>query len=392
MEHQPIPSTFDTVIVGARCAGAATAMLLARAGRSVLLVDRGDYGSDILSTHALMRGGVYQLHRWGLLPRIVEVGTPAVRATSFHIGGDTLTVPIKSKFGIDALYAPRRTVLDRVLVDAAREAGAFVLHGTRLTAISRSAEGGIDGVRLLDRAGRVSHVSARCVVGADGMRSTLADLVRADVYRTGRYATASLYGYWTGIPVDGYQWHYGDGLAVGAIPTNDEQTLIFASVPSSNWTRIVGGDRFAGFMRILQGAAPDLAQRVARAGERPLTGFAGQTGYFRQSFGPGWALVGDAGYFKDPLTAHGITDALRDAELLAAAILDGSPAALADYQLQRDALSTGVFDATDRIASFDWTLSTVGGLLETLAQEMAGEVRAMVDRADALSKAATAMR
>ena len=201
------PGTVDVVVVGARCAGAATAMLLARAGRSVLLVDRGDYGSDILSTHALMRGGVLQLARWNLLGRIIEAGTPPVKTTTFHLGDEKVHVPIKPKFGVDALYAPRRTVLDRVLVDAAEQSGALVRFGTRLTGLSRGSDGGVDGVVLQDRAGRSVQVTAKHVVGADGMRSTVAGLVGAPVYRSGRHATAVLYGYWPDLPVDGYNWH-----------------------------------------------------------------------------------------------------------------------------------------------------------------------------------------
>ena len=209
-EDAMFPGTVDVVVVGARCAGAATAMLLARAGRSVLLVDRGDYGSDILSTHALMRGGVLQLARWNLLGHIIEAGTPPVKATTFHLGEEKVRVPIKAKYGVDALYAPRRTVLDRVLVDAAEQSGAFVRFGTRLTALSRGSDGGVDGVVLQDRSGRAVPVTAKFVVGADGMRSTVAGLVGAPVYRSGGHATAVLYGYWPDLPVDGYNWHYGD--------------------------------------------------------------------------------------------------------------------------------------------------------------------------------------
>src|SRR4029453_8593679 len=99
-------------------------MLLARQGLRVLLVDRDRYGSDTLSTHALMRGSVFLLGRWGLRDRIVEAGTPPVRTTRFHYGADTMTVTVKPTLGVEALYAPRRTVLDAVLVDPAVPAGA----------------------------------------------------------------------------------------------------------------------------------------------------------------------------------------------------------------------------------------------------------------------------
>jgi flavin-dependent dehydrogenase len=379
MQEEPIAGTFDAVVVGARCAGAATAMLLARAGQRVLLVDRGEYGADILSTHALMRGAVLQLRHWGLLPRIVDAGTPAVRSTTFHFGADTLLVAIKAKYGVDALYAPRRTVLDPILVDAAGEAGAIVRYGVRVTALARRSDGTVEGVHLLDRSGHTFDVRTRLVVGADGMRSTVAELVEAPIYRTGTHTAASLYGYWPGLTTDGYHWHYGERAATGVIPTNNQETLVFASMPGDRWKEM-GTNRFTGFMRVVHEASPDLAQTIAALGERPLTGFGGQIGYYRQSWGPGWMLVGDAGYFKDPLTAHGITDALRDAELAAEAAIDGSPSAFEAYQRLRDAISLDLFEVTDRISSFDWTLSTVGDLLEELSRAMSAEVKTMAAR------------
>jgi 2-polyprenyl-6-methoxyphenol hydroxylase-like FAD-dependent oxidoreductase len=119
-------SSYHVVVVGARCAGAATAMLLARAGHRVLLVDRGRYGTDTLSTHALMRGAVVQLHRWNVLPAVIASGTTPVRQATFYYGDESITVPIAPRDGIEALYAPRRYVLDRLLVDAARADGAEI--------------------------------------------------------------------------------------------------------------------------------------------------------------------------------------------------------------------------------------------------------------------------
>src|SRR5436190_296598 len=215
-----LPETVDVIVVGARCAGAATAMLLARAGRSVLLIDRGEYGTDILSTHALMRGGVLQLARWNLLDRIIAAGTPPVTVTTFHLGSDRLKIDIKPKYGVSALYAPRRTVLDRILVDAATEAGATVCYGTRLMALSHAGNGAVDGAFVQDRTGHAFHVTARYVVGADGLQSTVAEVVGAPVLRAGDQRTAVLYGYWPDLPVDGFNWHYGATSAAGVIPTN----------------------------------------------------------------------------------------------------------------------------------------------------------------------------
>src|SRR4030095_16297305 len=104
---------FDVVIVGARCAGAATALLLARQGLRVLAIDRGHYGTDTVSTHALMRAGVVQLSRWGVLEDIKAARTPVVRSTSFHYGDEVVAVPIKPQPDIEGLYAPRRTVIAR---------------------------------------------------------------------------------------------------------------------------------------------------------------------------------------------------------------------------------------------------------------------------------------
>src|SRR5690349_19733391 len=122
-EAKPPALEYDVVVVGARCAGAATAMLLGRAGHRVLVVDRGRYGTDTLSTHALMRGAVVQLHRWRILPAVIAAGTPPVRQATFFYGGESLSLPIASRDGVDALYAPRRYVLDRLLVDAGVAAG-----------------------------------------------------------------------------------------------------------------------------------------------------------------------------------------------------------------------------------------------------------------------------
>ena len=136
-----VSEPFDVVVIGARCAGAATALLLARQGHRVLVLDRAKKGSDTLSTHALMRGGVVQLDRWGLLDHIVAAGTPPIRETTFHYGDDAKTLVLKPAGGVDALYAPRRTILDQVLVDAAIAAGAEFRFGVTVTDLDRAAEG-----------------------------------------------------------------------------------------------------------------------------------------------------------------------------------------------------------------------------------------------------------
>src|SRR5215831_9006771 len=153
-----LDSHYDAVIIGARCAGAATALLLARSRAKVLVVDRQAYGSDTMSTHALMRGAVVQLKRWGLIPSVVAAGTPAIRSTTFHYGDEAIRIDIKPDHGVDCLFAPRRTVLDRLLVDAAREAGAEVRHGIALAALQFSSEARVIGATLRDASGACTTV------------------------------------------------------------------------------------------------------------------------------------------------------------------------------------------------------------------------------------------
>ena len=369
------PSRFDVVVIGARCAGAATAMLLARAGHRVLMVDRGRYGTDTLSTHALMRGAVLQLHRWNVLPAVIAAETPPVRQATFFYGDESVSVPITPRDGIDALYAPRRYLLDRLLVDAASAAGVDVVYGVRLKSLQRSATGRVTGAVLEHEDGHVHAITASVVVGADGLQSTVARLVGAPTYRAGQYATATIYGHWSDLNVDGYGWYFLPGVSAAAIPTNASQVCVSISVPARKLTRLFAHQKQRTFRDLLTQVAPRIGAQIELTGDTALHGFPGRPGFFRQAHGPGWALVGDAGYFKDPLTAHGITDALRDAELLARAIDAGSVDAMADYQEQRDAASVELFDATDAIASFTWTLNDVRGLHEALAKAMSREVK-----------------
>ena len=372
----PATTRCDVAIVGGRCAGAATALLLARAGLSVQVVERGRRGSDTLSTHALMRGAVVQLHRWGLLDAVRQAGTPQVRTTTFHYGDDTVVVPIKARDGVDALVAPRRRVLDALLVDAAAAAGAAVRHGERAVDLLRDRHGRVRGLLTHDQDGRSRQIEARLVVGADGLRSTVARLAGAAPTRTGRHATCVVYGHWPGLPLDGYHWYFRDGRSAGAIATNGG-TCVFAAAPTGAFATTFKADVAAGYRAVLAAVSPAL-EALLRGGAAPegLHGFPGEVGRFVRSAGPGWALVGDAGYFKDPTTAHGITDALRDAELLADAVLAGTDAALERYERTRDALSLDLFEVTDAIASGTWTMDELARLHTRLSEAMAAEAKA----------------
>jgi 2-polyprenyl-6-methoxyphenol hydroxylase-like FAD-dependent oxidoreductase len=368
-------SRYDAIVVGARCGGASTAMLLARAGLSVLAVDRDREGSDTISTHALMRGGVVQLVRWGLIERIRAAGTPAIRAATFHYGDEAVAVPVKPRDGADALYAPRRTVLDPILVDAARAAGAEVVHGAALADLVRGASGRVEGAVIESLDGSRARVAARIVIGADGLRSRVARLVGAPIEREGRHASGVVYGHWSSVNVDGYHWYYRPGVSAGAIPTSDGCTCAFVAVPPPRLLDALPGGVDALYREVMAEAAPELAAvlRSARL-DAKLQPFPGTRGFMRRAWGPGWALVGDAGYFKDPITAHGITDALRDAELLARAVVRGTDGALADYQEARDTVALGLFEVTDRVASFEWDLDEAREQHRLLARHMASEV------------------
>ena len=367
----------DAVIVGARCAGAATALLLARAGARVVVIDKGAYGSDTLSTHALMRGAVLQLHRWGILPAVVAAGTPAVCSTTFSYREQDVTVPIEERFGVSALYAPRRALLDRILVDAAATSGADFRYGVRVDDVIVDDRGRVRGITALAAGARL-RVEADIVIGADGLRSTIAQRVGAQSVVDGRHSAGVLYSYWEGVPIEGYYWRFLNRASIGAIPTNGGATCVFASVPSARFRGEIQGNAAQSYRRLIREVSAVFDARLHEARQvEPVRGFGGQAGFIKRSSGPGWALVGDAGYFKDPLTAHGITDALRDAELLARAIGQGTTAALADYETTRHDLSRRLFEVTDDIASFAWTDEEVQSLHREFSREMSREVRAI---------------
>jgi flavin-dependent dehydrogenase len=367
---------YDVVVVGGRAAGAATALLLARAGLAVLLVDRSAYGSDTLSTHALMRGGVLQLCRWGVLERVIAAGTPPVRQATFRYDGQVVPIAIKPAHGVSALYAPRRTVLDPILVDAAVAAGAEARFGVAVTDVQRDRAGIVTGVTGRHHDGREFRAAARIVIGADGVRSTIAQRVEARTDRVGTGVGSTTYGYWPGLDVDGYQWNFRPDAASGVIPTNDGLVCVFASATPQR----IGRGGAATIRDIVANVDPDLGASLAAAAPPPTRTFRGVPGYVRRSWGPGWALVGGAGYVKDPLSAHGITDALRDAELLARAVVEvvvhGAEErdALSGYQATRDALSRELFDVMDVICGHRWTDDEIGDLLLRLSAAMAGEV------------------
>jgi flavin-dependent dehydrogenase len=359
---------YDAVVVGARCAGSATALLMARAGLRVLLLDRVHPGRDTLSTHALMRAGVLQLDRWGLLDRIVAAGTPAITGTTFHYADGAEHVALAAP-----LYAPRRTVLDPILLDAALEAGVEARLGVDVSAVTRADTGRVTGVCATARGGAEQVVRAGLTIGADGLRSGIARAVGARPTFEGASASAFVYGYWAADGVSDYRWYYRPGAAAGVIPTNDGLACVWAGLPAAEFATRRRGGLDQVFADVLAQVAP---AADFPAGERvgPLRGFPGTPARLREPVGDGWALVGDAGSFKDPLTAHGITDALRDAELLTRAVVGGTPA---DYADTRDALTLPLLSVAEEIAAYRWDTPRVKDLLRAESAAMKPEVAAL---------------
>jgi flavin-dependent dehydrogenase len=372
---------YDVVVVGGRVAGASTALLLARAGLRVAVLERSRAGSDTLSTHALMRAGVLQLSRWGVLPELVAARTPPVRSIAFHYAdGIGSHVSLRPSPGVDALYAPRRHLLDRVLVDAAVAGGADVLHEVSAVGLLRADDGRVLGVRARADDGRDVSLRAALTVGADGVGSLVAREVAAPYLTRGSAASAVLYRYVAHVPVEGYVWGYGDAAAAGLIPTNAGETCVFVSTTPARMRHLRRAGVEGAFDALLEAVPAPLAHSVRAGGAAgPLRGWRGLPGYTRRSFGPGWALVGDAGYFRDPITTHGLTDALRDAELLSEAVVAqasgvSAEVALGRYQDTRDRLSESLREVTEAVSRYDWDGARIRTLLRGVSAAMSDEM------------------
>ena len=352
--------THDVIVVGARCAGAATAMLLARAGLDVVMVDRADLPSDTLSTHSIARSGVVQLQRWGLLDQVLAAGAPAIRDVVFHVDGQRTERRIKAHAGVDFVVAPRRYALDAIIADAAVAAGASVRTGIRIRGTRRDADGRVIGVVGHGPAGPV-ELRARFVVGADGVRSEIARAVEAPVIEERPPAGATHYAYYFGPAWPANEYYLGNGALSGIFPTNDGHASVWVCLPAGEAKSIRHGasDLDAAFDQMLVRAAADLADRLHGAVRATaVRGAIGLPNHIRRAAGSGWALVGDAGYHRDPITGHGISDAFRDAELLAdaiAAVLQGdadASTALARYQRTRDEMLREIFEITCALGEF----------------------------------------
>jgi flavin-dependent dehydrogenase len=326
-------------------------MLLARKGHRVLVVDRATFPSDTLSTHYIHQPGVARLHRWGLLDRLIATGCPPSRGLTFDVGPFALSGTPPPSDGVVEGYAPRRTVLDNLLVEAAAEAGAEVRTGFPVDELVYE-DGAVAGVKTGSAVER-----ARVVIGADGRNSRVARAVQAPEYEGRPGLACAYYTYWGGIDTGDVELYPREGrMVMGGAATNDGLRIVIIFWPKEEF-HAVRADTERSFHDALT-LAPLLAERLA-AGERAdrFYGIGDLPFYYRKPYGPGWALVGDAGYHKDPITAHGISDAFRDSELLADALDAGFTGArpleeaLADYERTRNEATHGLYELTYEFAS-----------------------------------------
>jgi 2-polyprenyl-6-methoxyphenol hydroxylase-like FAD-dependent oxidoreductase len=348
---------YDVIVVGARCAGSPAAMLLARRGHRVLLVDKATFPSDTPSTHFLHTPAVACLRRWGLLDQVMATGCPPITEILWGMQDIYLSGPPPAWEGADFGIGPRRTVLDKILIDAARAAGAEVREGCTVEEILMDGDR-VVGISGRDRGQRPFTADAPLVIGADGLNSVVAKAVRPREILGAPPATAVWYSYWRGTGIKHEIFVRYDGREVFIIPTNDNSVNVMVG-----WRH----HELRDFRKDVEGnyhATLDLFPGIGelvRAGERvePFYAFSNSKQWLRVPCGPGWCLLGDAAHLKDPVAGIGITDAFRSAEAMVDAIDDvlrgRRPAeqAFAAYESWRDQTFTEAFGQHVRAAQLN---------------------------------------
>jgi flavin-dependent dehydrogenase len=348
---------YDAIIVGARCAGASLAMLLARQGARVLLVDRATFPSDIPHGHFIHRHGPRRLRDWGLLDKVAS-RTPAISRMVRDAGDFPLRVGDLVADGVAWGYGPRRVTFDKILIDAATGSGAELRENFSVTGYVSDGDA-MAGIRGRHSGGTEVEERATITIGADGRRSPLAHAVRAQAYNEVPALLCYYFSYWSGVESEQFELYTrtAERRVIFSFKTEDDLYAIFVGAPM---------EELPVFQRHPEAAVlasldlvPDFSERV-RAGRRAER-FYGATdlpNFYRKPFGPGWALAGDAGLHKDPYLALGICDALRDVEWLASAIGDGLSGvrpmqdALAAYERRRNEASSRDYDDNITMARF----------------------------------------
>lgn len=345
---------YDAIVVGARCAGSPAAMLLARKGYRVLLVDRSKFPSDMLSTHVVQPLGVAALKRWGLLDRVTATGCPPMHTYTFDFG----PVRISGAPGNDGspyAYCPRRTLLDKILLDGAAEAGAEIREEFSVDELLVD-DGRVTGIRGHAKDGKAVTERARVVIGADGRHSLLAKTLRPEQYNEKPPLQGGYYTYFSNLPVDGkFEIFIRPNCGFAAAPTNDGLTMVVVGWAIAEYEE-KKKDYENNYRKTLE-IVPEFAERLHAARQEDRFYGAVTPNFFRKPYGPGWALIGDAAYEKDPITAQGIADAFLDAERCVKALdetFSGSRSfedAMAEYQRSRDEQVFPMYEFTCQLAS-----------------------------------------
>jgi flavin-dependent dehydrogenase len=347
---------YDAIVVGARCAGAPTAMLLARQGHRVLVVDRASFPSDTVSTHVIHSPGIAALNRWGVLPDVIATGCPPIETYSFDFGPFAIRGTPRACEGFSAAYAPRRTLLDKILVDAAAQAGAEIRECFSVDEVIVE-DGVVVGISGHDEGGATVVERARVVIGADGRNSYVAKAVHPEQYNDKPMLQWSFYTYWSDLPVDGFEIFIRPDRGWAAVQTNDGLTMLVVGWPYAE-SSAYKADVEANYLKTLE-LAPEFADRVRGAKRQERFAGGSVPNFFRKPFGPGWALVGDAGYNKDPITAQGISDAFSDAERCSTAVHQtfigelSFEDAMSAYHRARDAHAMPIYEFTTQLATLE---------------------------------------
>jgi len=367
-----LPTSCDVLVAGAGVAGAATALLLARAGLSVLVVEARPRDHRPGFVLPIQRPGVALLADWGLLDALQRAGVPTLSQSAFCYGDRCTTIRSQPQHGVEGPLAVDQPLLDRVLRTAAERAGARFFDAHALKHVLR-ARGRVRGAAVVNAQREAIEISASWIVGADGVASTVAHLVGAPLQREGSYATSTIAAEFEGLECPGARWHFRSGLAGGAMGLRGNRTLAFVSASSRLYRERLRRDLAASLYDGIEQLSRSLGGQLASA-HRVGTFFGGSehVAYARRPVGPGWLLVGDAGAFTDPIVGHGLTAALRDAHLAAAAICEGSTTAFAEA---RDAMDDEIAAIGERIASFRWSLDELPLLHLRLADALRRQAR-----------------
>lgn len=352
---------YDVIVVGARVAGSPTAMLLARKGYKVLLVDRATFPSDTLSTHQVQLRGASMLDRWGLLNKVMASSCPPVEKTTFSINNLSMRGNFPSLDGTTAIVCPRRTILDKILLDAALEAGAELREDFLVEGLTYQGDA-VSGIEGRTKSGPMNNLNsmqehARLVIGADGKHSLVAKLVNGRKYQEKPVLTCAYYTYLEGIRMEGGEIYTLPQSVVGVWPTNDDLTIIYTAYPITTFNEIRKNIESSFWQTI--DSIPALSERVHTGWQaEKFYGTADLPAFYRQSFGPGWALAGDAGLTMDPITGQGIGNAFHDAERLTIAIdavfsgRTGPKEAYTHYEERRKAETLPMYEFTAQLAAF----------------------------------------